>query len=297
MQIQFSCPNCGRKLLAESRHAGGTATCPGCRQSLMVPNDSPAPATSPPINTGLPIHTGPSIHTRPPTSNDPLASIVVQTERSAAVTDRTDVPTRSATSVSIDPRRIAVPRIAVYVQAICLFASSIACLLIGYQWGLKSKRLPDAVIGEYASFEVAGRVNYVAEGGASLPDAGAVVMLLPEDRRPTFEDKFAANGLCPTDPEPEAGQQELAKVSQMGGTYGRTDDQGEFRLKVRAGGRYFVWIISKLGKRSANAEFSRAELGQISRYCTEPQAIVADRKYRWLNESILRDRRLVIELD
>ena len=190
--------------------------------------------------------------------------------------------------------RVAVPRWAIYAQAILLLITVMVCTTIGYRFGRTRSDLSTQT--EWGPCEVSGRVMYAAEDGQALPDEGAVILLLPEDQRPTFEDKFSAIGLRSGDPAPGAGHAELAKVMQLGGAYGRADGQGEFQLKVPRG-RYYVWVVSKHGQRAASLEFSRAELGQVSRYCIDPKEMVTDRKYRWLIETIARDRRLVIELD
>jgi hypothetical protein len=45
MPITFACPHCSRSISVRSEWAGRKATCPGCQQNLVIPAESPQPAS------------------------------------------------------------------------------------------------------------------------------------------------------------------------------------------------------------------------------------------------------------
>ncbi len=197
----------------------------------------------------------------------------------------------------VDPRRVAVPRSAIYLNGVLLILATIGCFSFGYLAGQGVERRRNRVTEDLSPRLVTGRVTYQSAGGERLPDGGAVVIAIREDERPQLQEKVQSAGLGPADPAPDARHSEVAKLSQLGGNYARTDAAGEFQFQVAQPGRYFLLIISHAGRRSPDVELSRTEMAQMSRLFSAPQDLIGDRRFRWLNESIVRDRRLVLDLE
>lgn len=197
----------------------------------------------------------------------------------------------------IDPRRVSIPRSVVYWNAGLLVALTLGCFLFGFLLGQSVERRRGVVSDDNSPRMITGRVTYLAESGERLPDVGAALFVVPEEERPQMSEKIQTAGLQSVETGIDSRNPELMKLFQWGGGYARADETGNFQLLVARPGRYFVLALSRAGRRSPDVELSRTELSQMSRLFESPQGLVSDRRYRWLNESIVRDRRLVIELE
>lgn len=206
-------------------------------------------------------------------------------------------PSEARRDFVVDPRRVSIPRSVVYWNAVLLVLLTLGCSLLGFLVGQSVERRRGVVVDDSSPRMITGRVTYLAESGERLPDVGAALFVVPEEERPQMSDKIQTAGLQSVEVGLDSRHPELMKLHQWGGGYARADESGNFQLRVARPGRYFVLALSRAGRRASDAELSRTELSQMSRLFDSPQGLVSDRRYRWLNESIVRDRRLVIELE
>ncbi|MBM4003155.1 MAG: hypothetical protein FJ295_07690 [Planctomycetes bacterium] len=234
----------------------------------------------------------PAPQSAPPDTGWSLPQIVHEETVSDRAADE-----RTAAQIVVDPRRVAIPRAAIYAFAAVLMLSIFGAAMIGYAVGRSGLRSAGHATEISQPCVVSGRVTYVNEAGETLPDAGASIIVLREGERPALEDKIQASGLRPADPPLDSRHAQIAKLNQFGGSHARSNAEGEFEVKLTQPGRYFLLVISKNGPRSAQVEPTRSEFAQMSRLIADPTELLGDRRFRWLNESIVGDRHFVWKLE
>jgi hypothetical protein len=197
----------------------------------------------------------------------------------------------------VDPRKVAIPRAAIYAFAAVLLLAIAGAAMVGYAVGRSRLRASGLGAETSQACVISGRVTYVDAAGETLPDSGASIVVLRENERPALEDKIQALGLRPADPPLDSRHPQIAKLHQLGGNHARTNAEGEFEFKLAQPGRYFLLVISKNGVRPAQLEPTRSEFAQMSRLIADPNELLADRRFRWFNESIVGNRRFVWKLE
>jgi hypothetical protein len=140
-----------------------------------------------------------------------------------------------------------------------------------------------------------GSVGKRTSGGTISPDSGAVVIVVPQDNRPT--DKAPVEGLRPDDPLPAEDQPALARIKAIGGDYTRADAEGNFKLRVPDIGNYFLLVISRSAQRKPAQRLETQHLAQMGRYFANSLDLLTDRQYRWRNEVIKRDKEYKFEFE
>ncbi len=317
MPIRFACEHCNSVLSVSSRKAGQEVTCPKCRQKtpVLLPAREPAavgaqakpavsdsaqvieqeaaPATAPaaaPQAESWPEPPAPSTLPDddtyvPPPEDDPYdtADDVTWVYEGGSAGESS-----AADGGAIDFNRISLPRFVLYGQGILLLAVAMMALTLGIMIGRGSA--PRAVVksGTPTPFFLTGNVLHKTSGGRSVPDAGAVVIVVPQDRRPT--DKAPIEGLRPDDPLPEPDQPSLSRIKTIGGDYARADEQGYFKLRVPDSGEYFLLVVSRHSQRKASERLDPVHLAQMGRYFLPAPDLLGDRGYRWRAEAIKRDK-------
>lgn len=146
--------------------------------------------------------------------------------------------------------------------------------------------------GESRPCVVSGTVKYGTSGGTTFADEGAVVLFVPANERPANDEKVAFEGLRPADLPLSPQSETTQRLRILGGGHARTDANGEYRVTLSRGGKYYVLILSHHGKRAENVLPNRADLAQLGRYVTSAADLIGEQRYRWRLEDIARDLRL-----
>lgn len=188
----------------------------------------------------------------------------------------------------IDFDRISLPRYVLYGQGVLLIAVAMVSLTLGILIGRGTAPRVVEKSGVAKPCFLTGNVTYQTSGGNASPDAGAVVIVVPQDRRP--DDKAPVEGLRPDDPAPAPDQPAIARIKSIGGDYVRADEQGNFKLRVPDTGDYFLLVISRHARRKPGERHESVHLAQIGRYFIPAPDLVDTQQYRWRSESIKRDK-------
>lgn len=284
MSIRFRCQSCGQKLRVGDDKAGQRAKCPRCKSTLTVPPASVEPEEpSPP----------PSAAETAPHQVDPDAPKIPDVagyEENVEWVYESDSPSPAESVVDYD--KVAVPRRVLYVQGILLGVVALVAFILGLL--MRSNSSEQVMEGTPRSCLLSGNVTYSTIGGVR-PDAGSVLILLPLDRHPVPDNKAPVEGLRPGDPEPLAENASLRLIRGLGGDYTRADANGAFEVRVPGAGIYYVLVISSHAPRSPQDELEKIDVAQVGRYFDNPIDLLADRKYRWSQLTVRRDRSLDVQ--
>jgi hypothetical protein len=136
---------------------------------------------------------------------------------------------------------------------------------------------PAAAAGTETAPGLAGRITYETADGQILPDAGARVLLLPENRPGTTLlsiDGFRA-GASETDAQ-------LARdaLKMLGGTFAIADPEGRYRAELSSSGLYELLMISRYQPRSAvttPAELVKA----LGRFFDRPAQLIGQTQFEY----------------
>jgi hypothetical protein len=326
MPIRFACEHCDSTLSVSSRKAGQQVTCPKCRQKTPVPLSSREPVkaaaesrfaveaspsspppiglddepTSPPLTPG-PIDLAPPPEPEPePEAPEPRASYRQHTvtegdDEVTWVIETTPADSGHYDGGEIDFDRVSLPRYVLYAQGVLLIGVAMFALTFGILIGRST--VPTAIVSksEPKTCYLTGTVGKRTSGGTIAPERGAVVMVLPERNRPS--DKAPVEGLRPDDPLPSPDQPALSRIKAIGGDYTRTDEEGNFKLRVPDVGDYFLLVISSSAARKPTDRLETLHLAQIGRYVTNSAELLGDRQYRLRSEVVKKDKEYKFEFE
>jgi hypothetical protein len=120
---------------------------------------------------------------------------------------------------------------------------------------------------------ITGKLYYRGFDGERIPDADAVIMLLPLDRPPTFP--ISGNGLRPDDNQHLLTEDSVQQIKEIGGVFQRTDADGTFSIHYETTGRYLILMISSHAKRSDSAP-DTTTIRDLKRFFRNPQELLGD---------------------
>lgn len=129
---------------------------------------------------------------------------------------------------------------------------------------------PVAPAGEPA---VSGRITYVGPDGDVRPDAGARILVLPEERQGTA--KLAADGF-------RAGASTadlrlaVASLRALGGDFAIAGADGQYSATLPQAGLFQLLIVSRYQPRAENAPVDAAALQLLERYFDRAPQVVGD---------------------
>lgn len=138
-----------------------------------------------------------------------------------------------------------------------------------------------------------GKVQ-IERNGAVQPDAGAVLLLLPADNRPSASNKIPIVGLRPQDPPLDSNDATLSALRSIGGDVARTSGDGFFHLRVRATGRYFLLALSARAQRDVAEPLDRKMLAELGRYVDRANELLGSNAFEWRTVDIVDDQQLTI---
>jgi hypothetical protein len=304
MPIKFPCQSCRRILSVSSRKVGRKAQCPKCGQPLVVPTAEEAETALALVQAALVestlVESTLVESERAPgkePEDDPLAQFVIYDDEEDFHFDKTaadnDAPPRDAER--IDPSRVALPRIVLYVQGVLLGVVALVFFTLGLVIGMRSGGGGDEQAGRPRPCEISGAVVYMDEAQRQAPDQGAVVIVLPKGTTPA--DKIDYQGLGPHDPAPPAGHAGVAAIQRIGGGFARADVEGKFTLRVPDRGDYYVLVISAGENRPDGAGTDRRVLAELGNYFTSATDLLGRSLYRWEEERVQYDRQMNVQLN
>lgn len=265
MPVKFACEHCGQRLSVSSDKIGKRAKCPKCREPLEVPNKEEGAKSL--EKYAAEDEAGKA------GDADPFAQFVVYDDAELVYESE---PTYTAKSnVAVDTSKIAVPRMAIYIQGVLLGVVAASFFMFGILVGSKSS---DKENGEDAPkiCVVKGSVSYRAS-----PESGAVVIFLPKGRRP--DERPSPLGLRPDDRDPPTDANiGYRAIVENGGAYARTNERGDFTLRVDNSREYYVLIISRTSMRDDDDEVPPSTRGEIAGYFDSVTDLIGQNQYRWL---------------
>lgn len=292
MPIKFGCQYCGARLSVSSRKAGLQAKCPKCQRMLEIPAAEETGETAETERTTASSAATASVAAGA-AGADPLSEYLVydaETELIYAVDDE-ESASQAGFRASFDPHKVAVPRSILYMQGALLGLVALTSLLIGILLGRGlSPRAPREDDEPQACF-VSGEVALATANGETVPDVGAVVLIVPRDLRP--EQKIQIAGLRPQDTSPAPDHAGLQTLYGLGGDYTRTNAAGRFQLRVPDRGDYFLLAISAHAGQD-DEELPKTTLAQLGRFFEPTPNMFEGHAIHWQEEQVRRDRQVNI---
>lgn len=206
--------------------------------------------------------------------------------------DTSEPSGEAAQPATIDYDRVSVPRLMLYLQGALLGIVALVCFSIGLVTG--SAFFSAGPTGPVAAqpCEISGSISYTT-GNRLLPDAGAVVVALPQTER--LQERVGVVGLRPGDPPPEPLERGVEIIRTIGGAYTRADDQGRFQLRLPDRGNYFVLVVSNHAQEASLDEIKTPDLLQMGRYFDAPADLLGKQKYQWSETTLRADRKLNVD--
>jgi len=255
MSIRFQCTECGRRLRAADDKVGKQFRCPNCKTVVRVPMEEPATeSVVPPL----------AHHASTQSPARPQATEFVQ---------KTDF--------------VSISRKALYAQGILIVAVGLIAFCLGYAVGPGrdgSARVEAAPAGP---FRIDGRLTY-SDGPQQRGDAGAVIVVLPQGPFP--DERIPIEGLRPADsidPDESIG---VRAIESLGGIYRRTNGEGRFDLTFAQGGKYYLLLLSRNGRRADDEAILPDHLNVMAGYFQNAAGLLVDRRYSWEKIEVTGDR-------
>jgi hypothetical protein len=126
---------------------------------------------------------------------------------------------------------------------------------------------------------VTGKLFYRGFDGERLPDADAVVLLLPQDRIPAFP--ISSEGIRPGDTQSESVGDAVSQIEEIGGFFQRTGIDGTFSIPYKKEGRYLALMISSHAKRS-EPDMDTVTFQKLQYFFRNPKDLIDD--FRFIRE-------------
>lgn len=304
MPIRFSCPQCSQKLSVSTRKAGTRANCPRCNEELTVPG-TPVPIKSEESSEeaatpsamesagSASLASPPLVPSEGVGEDDPYAQFVVYDdtdlvyEEGASGTPVPVVPERARRKPSIQDQ-IALPRYVLYTQGLLIGAVGLFCFTLGVLTGGTFFSSSEGTTVNRPC-DVSGTISYLS-GGRTLPDEGAVVVVLPQTE--DVGQRIKPQGLRPDEPLGELPPEGAEQIRNMGGAYARADDKGQFQVHLASGGKYYVLVLSSHVRRGGDDIVKTDDVAKLGRFIESANDLLADSRYEFRTESIRGDRKL-----
>ena len=178
--------------------------------------------------------------------------------------------------LEIPAGKILLPRWVVYLQATLLGT----CAITFFIFGMMAGSFTHAPIQNESGSEqsISGFVAWI-RSGVALPDAGAVVMLLPQT--PADIARQSPETIRPENFEPLENPT-IEFVRSQGGSIVRTNIDGKFQVYAKPGD-YRLLVISKAKTDRTDQKLSRQQVASLSQYFLPVEKLVQGNQYHWQN--------------
>ncbi|NUQ61361.1 MAG: hypothetical protein HUU20_02665 [Pirellulales bacterium] len=294
MAIRFYCPQCRGFLSIASRKAGTEIQCPKCGFFQTVPSEEAAAAA---LAMGQ-LSQGPEMATEVPDlaiyDDDPVPLESPSRPKRAAAASLSPRPASPRTHrASAD--LVVYPRQTLYAQAVLFPAIAIVAFAAGYLVGrgdASYELFAEGGAGAKEEVLVDGRLVYDPGTGRLIGDEGAVVILLPQEKRP--DKKLSVTDIRPHDPMPPESHRTIQGIQNLGGIYLRASASGEFSGLLLTG-KYYALLISRHAQRPPDGFIDELDKQQMANYFDDPAALIHNYKYRWMPREIVAGKHDPIE--
>lgn len=262
MPVKFACPACHQWLSVSRRKIGVEVHCPRCQSPFVVPRFAPGakavagpgPSNGPQPATGPP--TGPPSLGKPP-ATPPQSSLALS-------------------EPAVDMGRVSVPRWVLYAQGALIALVAGAAFAAGYFWSHPPAPTVEVSPEQRDPVLLHGLVVYRNERGLKMPDADAVLLVIPREAVP--DQKIDGRGLRPRDPPPAARHAGLQAIELLDGAYARADRDGKCSLVLRPGD-YWVLALSRHASRPKGQAVPADDLEVLERYFLKPAELIGQAGY------------------
>ena len=270
MPFKFICEHCDQVLKASSKKVGLRAKCPKCKSTIKVPDEKEAAARVAKFKAS-----------QKPNKNqpDPFSEFQVFDVDSEIVYETERPSTSTSTNVSVDRSKVAVPRTILYMQGALLGISALVFFTLGLIFGQAIQSDSGGTPQAQMPCIVSGRVEYRDESGQRRHDGGAVVIIVPKGTR--ADPQAEPIGLRPEDELPDEDNEALWTIKDLGGAYGRTNEQGEFRLQVRNQSSYYILCISNHAYRDDHDQLTNQQRAQMGNYFLPVDDLIGRNQFNW----------------
>jgi hypothetical protein len=295
---EVACPTCGKPLIVPNEEAAALSV--AMRQLSRSPREEqPLPEfvvyddlDPPPGGGGRQVATEPAWPSLSTSAHSGVGAPAVATEPPPPAVARSAAPRGRGGSDRViavgerfrAPREsmLLISRNTLYVQAALFSVVALAAFGAGYLVGLgrepAATTAAEEAAGDRADSQVVdGTLVYTSRANRVVPDAGAVVMAIPEGQFPNPQ--WPTRGLAPQDPQPSDGSQLMHMITEAGAVYTRTDEDGMYLLTVPRSGRYVLLFVSRNSRRPSGAAVEAADLERLRRYFSPATDMVGRYKY------------------
>ena len=288
-RLRFACQQCDQLLSVTASRQGQTVNCPKCERANVVPNAEVA---------ALQLAERRKRRDKKKQEGAGDASQFEVYDDETEFIFETDEDEEGYYGGRVDRSKVAVPRVVLYTQGALLGVVAIGAFLLGWLLGITTSGPAQPNVVDSTPRVVKGTLTFVDGQNRQRPDAGSVVILVPQDAPPGVDEKVDVAGLGPDEPLPEPSTHPgLQRISVMGGAYARTDAEGAYRLQVPQRGRYFMLVISGNSSRSGGERLNHDHLAEMGRYFVPALDLIGDREFRWSEKEIGRDMTVDLSFD
>ena len=284
-RIRFACQQCDQLLSIGASKVGRTIKCPKCQHVNTVP-----PADDAKQQLAQRKERKAAKRQEIQESTEDFSQFAVFDQDNEFVFEQDDDGSYYYDK-SIDRTKVAVPRSVLYAQGVLLGVVAIGMFAFGWFVGSATSTPGPSIEEDLTPRVVRGTLLFKDSANRDQPDAGSVVIMVPEESRPGPDDKVDIEGLRPDDPLPGETHAGLQRITVMGGAYARTDANGDYRLQLPKRGKYFLLIISGNKHRSGANDLNKDHLAQMGRYFIRANDLLGDNRFRWSEERIGQDVR------
>jgi predicted small secreted protein len=191
-----------------------------------------------------------------------------------------DSATNPSSRMSAWKELVEIPRWIVYCQAALLGIMATSFFVFGLMVGnLTSNQ--NSGLNQTLACRVTGSVVY-RENGSLLSDEGAVVLLLPHDKKPDV--RGSGESVSPQSFQ-ALGNDAVDRIYQLGGAVVRADANGQFDVTIDAqrgaDDNYYLLIVSK-HKPAESTKMNKEQTASISPFFIPVEDVVDDRAFYWM---------------
>ena len=184
---------------------------------------------------------------------------------------------------------IEVPRWAVYSQAALLGLIATTFFIFGMMVGSLTSGNSAEINATFAC-RVVGGVAYRADGDLRA-DEGAVVILLPKDKKP---DARAPGKSVNPGTFKALDNNAIDRIHELGGAVVRANENGQFDVIIDAnygnGLEYYLLIVSKNQRGVDTEAMTKEQVATIGTFFMPVEDVVEDRSFYWMKFNADRER-------
>jgi hypothetical protein len=187
------------------------------------------------------------------------------------------------------PAMVSLPRWVVYFQAAMLGVIAATFFVFGLMVGSQTS---GTSVNEESTYDcrVSGIIQFQSDH-ETLPDAGAVVFLLPRNGRPV--ERAAGSSVSPHDFEP-LNNPGIEIVNRLGGSVVRADENGVFDVLVDgsdSGIQYYLLVVSRNQSDAAPRPLAKLQTAVIGTFFMPVERVINDRAIFW--SEVTADRKKI----